>query len=92
MPYDTNFLSLVARRVAEPAPDAPSGVVASILTVAAGSFGFRSPSDATIPTGFDPNAAALFESIVESAYLVATADNVFDDAEREAFRTVVLEA
>ncbi len=88
-----DFLSKVARRVAEPASNAPSGVQNSILTVAAGSYGFRpSGDDATMPTGFDPQAAALFESIVEAAYLVAHADGVFDDTERNAFRTVVLEA
>jgi tellurite resistance protein len=89
----TDFLSKVARRVAEPASNAPPGVMNSILTVAAGSYGFRpGGDDATMPTGFDPHAAALFESIVEASYLVATADGVFDDAERNAFRTVVLEA
>ncbi len=94
MPIDKNFLSQVAIRVAQPSNDAPSGVAASILTVAAGSYGFRSaPQDEiTMPTGFDPSAAALFESIVETAYLVATADGVFDEAERKAFQDVVLEA
>lgn len=88
-----DFLSKVARRVAQPANNAPPGVMNSILTVAAGSYGFRpSGDDVTMPTGFDPQAAALFESIVESAYLVAHADGVFDDAEQKAFRTVVLEA
>lgn len=88
-----DFLSKVARRVAQPANNAPPGVKNSILTVAAGSYGFRpAGDDATMPTGFDPQAAALFESIVESAYLVAHADGVFDDAERKAFGTVVLEA
>lgn len=88
-----DFLTKVARRVAEPASTAPPGVFNSILTVAAGSYGFRpGGDDATMPTGFDPQAAALFESIVEAAYLVATADGEFDDAEKNAFRTVVLEA
>jgi tellurite resistance protein len=87
-----DFLTKVARRVAEPS-SAPPGVFNSILTVAAGSYGFRpGGDDATMPTGFDPQAAALFESIVEASYLVATADGDFDDAEKSAFRTVVLEA
>ena len=88
-----DFLSKVARRVAQPSHNAPSGVQDSILTVAAGSYGFRpAGDDLTMPTGFDPQAAALFESIVESAYLVAHADGVFDEAERKAFQTVVVEA
>jgi len=94
MPLDKNFLSQVAIRVAQPSQDAPAGVAESILTVAAGSYGFRCghQEELTMPTGFDPSAAALFESIVETAYLVATADGVFDEAERKAFRDVVLEA
>jgi tellurite resistance protein len=44
----------------------------------------------TQPTGFDPEAARLFEAIVESAYLVATADGHFDSAEQVAFQQVVL--
>lgn len=46
----------------------------------------------TPPTGFDPDAAALFEAIVETAFLVANADGEFDPAEREVFALVVLEA
>ncbi|MGE5785086.1 MAG: tellurite resistance TerB family protein [Myxococcales bacterium] len=46
----------------------------------------------TPPTGFDPDAAALFEAIVESAFLIANADGEFDAAEREVFALVVLEA
>jgi len=61
----------------------------SILTLAAASYGSRPTDDSTVPTGFDPLAAALFESIVEGAYLVATADGVFDDEERRAFERVV---
>jgi tellurite resistance protein len=94
MPLDKTFLSQVANRIAT-ARYAPSGTDGSILTVAAGSFGFRSTSfeqELTMPTGFDPTVAALFECIVESAYLVATADGVFDDVERNAFNQVVLEA
>jgi tellurite resistance protein len=94
MSTDKDFLAQVAVRIAQPSRDAPSGVADSILTVAAGSYGFRSAheDELTMPTGFDPSAAALFESIVEAAYLVATADGVFDEAERKAFRDVVLEA
>jgi len=94
MPLDKSFLSQVANRIATP-HYAPAAGEASILTVAAGSFGFRSTSceqELTMPTGFDPTVAALFECIVEAAYLVATADGVFDEAERGAFHHVVLEA
>ncbi|HEY6463525.1 MAG TPA: tellurite resistance TerB family protein, partial [Polyangiaceae bacterium] len=46
----------------------------------------------TVPTGFDPLAVALFEAIVEGAYLVAAADGVIDDDERRTFEKVVLAA
>lgn len=46
----------------------------------------------TPPTGFDPDAAALFEAIVEAAFLVANADGEFDQTEREVFASVVVEA
>ncbi len=62
---------------------------ASILALAAASYGSRPADEATIPTGFDPFAAALFESIVEGAFLVACADGIFDDEERRTFTRVV---
>src|SRR5690606_33698610 len=40
----------------------------------------------------DPEAARLFEAIVESAYLVANADGDFDATERTTFEHVVLVA
>ncbi len=64
----------------------------SILTLAAASYGAKFNDDATVPTGFDPNAAKLFEAIVEGAYLVASADGVIDPSEREAFEKVVAAA
>lgn len=65
----------------------------SILELAAATYGSRPDGDdATIPTGFDPMAARLFESIVEGAYLVATSDGVFDAEERAAFERVVTAA
>ena len=45
-----------------------------------------------MPTGFDPLAVALFEAIVEGAFLVAHADGVFDDEERRTFERVVVAA
>ena len=69
------------------AEDAPAS--SSILSLAAASYGSKPDADSTIPTGFDPAAAALFESIVEGAYLVACADGVFDDEERRTFERVV---
>lgn len=93
MTIEASLLDKVAKRIASPADDAPTGVKASILAVAAGSYGAR-PRDeeVTVPTGFDPNAAALFEAIVEAAYLVATADGELDETEREAFGRVVAQA
>lgn len=64
----------------------------SILTLAAASYGSRPTDESTVPTGFDPHAAALFESIVEGAYIVATADGIFDEEERRAFERIVTAA
>lgn len=64
----------------------------SILILAAASYGAKPVEDATVPTGFDPVAVALFESIVEGAYLVASADGVVDDDERRTLERVVTAA
>ena len=40
-------------------------------------------------TGFDPQAATLFEAVVEASYLVANADGEFDQTERNTFEKVV---
>jgi tellurite resistance protein len=65
-----------------------------ILFMAASRYGscLGDDPDITLPTGFDPDAAALFEAIVESAFLVANADGDFDAAERKLFGRLVLEA
>ena len=85
-----NMLARVAR--APHGGEAPAGQDRSILTLAAASYGSRPTDESTVPTGFDPHAAALFESIVEGAYIVATADGVFDDEERRAFERIVTAA
>jgi tellurite resistance protein len=65
----------------------------SILAASARRYGAWRPDDSTgtVPA-FDPEAAALFEAVVEASYLVANADGVFDDTERAAFHEVVLTA
>src|SRR3954467_7063839 len=83
-----NLLAKLARAPQSLAEAKASGG-RSILTLAAAAYGSRPLDEGTIPTGFDPFAAALFESIVEGAYLVATADGVFDDEERKTFERVV---
>lgn len=65
---------------------------ASILALAGAAFGARHDPDATVPTGFDPAAVALFEGLVECAFLVAHADGVFDERERAAFERLVVVA
>jgi tellurite resistance protein len=60
--------------------------------LAAASYGSRPTDESTVPTGFDARAAALFEAIVEGAFLVATADGVFDDQEKQTFERVVTAA
>ena len=90
---DDSLLDRVASKLSQPPSYAEQGTKGSILTVAAASYGSRpSTDDVTQPTGFDPEAAALFEAVVESAYLVANADGEFDATEREAFQHVVLAA
>jgi tellurite resistance protein len=85
-----NLLAKIARTPRTTAEIAPGG--RSILTIAASSYGSRPVDEGTVPTGFDLFAAALFESIVEAAYLVATADGVFDDDERQTFERIVTAA
>jgi tellurite resistance protein len=88
------LLDKVARSLAAGEPTSPSAKTAtSILSLAAGSYGLSTRiSSATVPTGFDPRAAALFEAIVEAAFVVANADGHFDDAERRVFQEVVVHA
>jgi tellurite resistance protein len=63
----------------------------SILSLAAGCYGLTADiEELTQPTGYDPDAARLFEAIIESAFVVAHADGEFDAAEQAAFRHVVL--
>lgn len=90
---DDSLLSKVAKSLTLPPNDAPTGVNNSILAAAATSYGSKPDEDEmTLPTGFDINAAALFEAVVEAAFLVANADGDFDADERKAFQSVVLEA
>jgi tellurite resistance protein len=87
-----NLLARVARSTPPQAASVdsrPASAPSSILSLAAASYGARPHGDATVPTGFDPLAVALFEAIVEGAYIVATADGVFDDDERRTFERVV---
>jgi tellurite resistance protein len=90
---DKGLLARVAHGIGRPGEAAPPGITASILAQAARSYGARPIYDeSTAPTGFDPKAAALFEGIVEAAFLVANSDGVFDADERAAFQSVVTEA
>jgi tellurite resistance protein len=86
-----NLLARVARS-APPLAAVDPARPGSILCLAAASYGSRPSGDATVPTGFDPLAVALFEAIVEGAYVVANADGVFDEDERRTFEKVVVTA
>jgi tellurite resistance protein len=87
-----DLLDKVAGKLRQPVSFS-EGATGSILTMAGAQYGaHQGDDDLTQPTGFDPHAAALFEAVVESAYLVATADGEFDPREREAFEHVVLTA
>jgi len=87
-----NLLARVARSAGKPGVPADPERPVSILSLAAASYGARPDDDATVPTGFDPVAVALFEAIVEGAYLVASADGVVDEEERKTFERVVVTA
>jgi tellurite resistance protein len=82
-----------AERAAAGGPGPSSGGKGSILVQAAAVYGAKPDQpEATPGTGFDPVAAALFEALVEGAFLVAHADGVVDDEERAAFEQVVASA
>jgi len=87
-----DLLARVARSASSGAALLDSNKPTSILYLTAASYGSRPTEDATVPTGFDPVAVALFEAIVEAAYVVANADGVFDKDERAAFERVVTAA
>src|SRR5579859_7685208 len=87
-----DLLARVARSAATPGVPIDPARPVSILSLAAASYGARPSEDATVPTVFDPVAVALFEAIVEGAFLVANADGVFDDDERRTFERVVVAA
>jgi len=90
---DESLLGKVATQLSRRPSYASGTAKASILSIAATSYGWKSNGDeVTQPTGFDPEAARLFESVVEAAFLVANADGDFDEAEQSAFRHVVVTA
>jgi len=86
------LLAKVARAHSGPSITGDPETPISILSLAAASYGSRPADEATVPTGFDPLAVALFEAIVEGAYLVAAADGVVDAEERKTFERVVAAA
>ncbi len=89
-----SLLGRVVSSIANSASPTPSGRhQKSILSQAAASFARRpTGAESTIPTGFDPQAASLFEAVIEAAFLVANADGEFDEKERHTFERVVAEA
>lgn len=90
---DESLLAKVARSLSIPSGDTITTTGNSILAAAASSYGSKPDEDEmTLPTGFDINAAVLFEAVVEAAFLVANADGDFDEEERTAFQSVVLQA
>jgi tellurite resistance protein len=92
MPNDEariHLLARIARGGLDPSSPRPAS---SILSLCAAAYGARPSEEATVPTGFDPHAVALFETIVEAAYLVARADGVVDAEERKTFEKVVTAA
>ncbi len=91
---DSSLIGKVACQLTQaPAYAQAGGARGSLLSVAASSYGWKSEEDDhTQPTGFDPEAARLFEAVVEGAFLVANADGDFDVTEQAAFQHVVVSA
>ena len=89
---DSSLIGKVARTLTQPPAYAGvEGTHGSLLSLAASCYGRKSEDDDhTQPTGFDPEAARLFEAMVEGAFLVANSDGHFDDTEQAAFRHVVV--
>jgi tellurite resistance protein len=87
---DSTLVEKVLRTLRAPHAEEPERPAGELLTASAAAYGAR-PSDdeSTSPTGFDPMAAVLFESIVESAFLVAHSDGEFDAQEREVLVAVI---
>jgi tellurite resistance protein len=93
-PKFSELLLRVKRRMAAPAESASAQLQSeSVLLSTAACYGETATHVADAPlSGFEPDAAALFEAIVESAFLVANADGEFDSTERAVFASVVVEA
>jgi len=91
---DSSLIGKVAQKLTQPPSYAVgTGAKTSLLSMAASSYGWKSDDDdLTQPTGFDPEAARLFEAVVEGAFLVANADGHFDEKEQETFEHVVVAA
>lgn len=86
-----SLLDRVARLISRPPPSAPSA--ASLLRQVAGAYGAEPViEDDAVINAFDADAAALFEAVVEAAFLVANADGIFDAEERAAFQAIVATA
>src|SRR6478752_1457 len=90
---DSSLIGKVARQLTQAPAYAADRARGSLLSLAASSYGWKADNDElTQPTGFDPEAARLFEAMVEGAFLVANADGDFDDTEQAAFQHVVVSA
>jgi len=90
---DKSLLERVARSINHPDSGISTFARGSILKQAARSYGARPIlEESTVPTGFDPQAAVLFEAVIEAAFLVAASDGKFDADERVVFESIVVEA
>lgn len=90
---DKNLLERVVRSINRPDGVGEKSAARGSILKQAAKFYKSQPiiEEATVPSGFDPAAAVLFEAVVEAAFLVAASDGVFDDDERIAFESVVAE-
>ncbi|EYF08321.1 TerB family tellurite resistance protein [Chondromyces apiculatus] len=86
-----SLLDRVARQISRAPTSEPDA--ASLLTRMAGAYSADPVIDEEEGLArFDPDAAALFEAIIEAAFLVANADGHFDLEERAAFLAMVSSA
>lgn len=92
---EQDLLKRVLERLDEPpryAADAERSILEEAAAAYSAGLADELEEEHTRPTGFNPNAAALFEAVIESAFLVANADGEFDEREVATFKTLVVTA
>jgi tellurite resistance protein len=89
MVTEQGLLSRVAAAIAAAASELDEPEAPSLVSVTSEAYALHPGADRPAPEDFDAEAAAFFEALVESVYLVANADGIFDETEQRAFREVM---